>query len=81
MAQAHYCISNDVKAKLYSKFHGEITLFASASAKPMKIHVRLFFSNKPITCFAFLFMFCFYVYIQGNNYESRSNMVGLSSFI
>ena len=45
IAQSHYWISNDVKAKLSRKFHGEMTFFASASAnyaKPMKIHARLF---------------------------------------
>ena len=41
IAQSHYCISNDVKAKLSRKFHGEMTLFASAFAKPMKIRARL----------------------------------------
>ena len=40
--QSHYCISNDVKAKLSRKFHGEITLFASAFDKPMKIRACLF---------------------------------------
>ena len=33
IAQSHYCTSNDVKAKLSRKFHGEVTLFASAFAK------------------------------------------------
>ena len=41
-AQSHYCISNDVKAKLSRKFHGEMTLFASAFPKPMKIRASLF---------------------------------------
>ena len=37
IAQSHYCISNDAKAKLSRKFHAETTLLASALAKPMKI--------------------------------------------
>ena len=40
IAQSHYCISNDVKAKLSRKFHAETTLLASAFAKPMKIFFR-----------------------------------------
>ena len=36
IAQSHYCISNEVKAKLSRKFHAETTLLASAFAKPMK---------------------------------------------
>ena len=67
IAQLHYCISNDVKAKCRSlsrKFHGEMTLFASAFAKPMKIRARLFLFDKPTKCFAFLFTFCFYVYFS-----------------
>ena len=71
IAQSHYCISNDVKAKLSRKFHGEMTLFASAFAKPMKIRARLFLFNKPIKCFTFLFAFCFYVYFS-RSYESHS---------
>ena len=66
--------SNDVKAKCRSlsrKFHGEMTLFASAFAKPMKIRGRLFLFDKPIKRFAFLFTFCFYVYFS-RSYESRS---------
>ena len=74
IAQSHYCISNDVKAKCRSlsrKFHGEMKLFASAFAKPMKILARLCLFDKPIKCFAFLFTFCFYVYFS-RLYESRS---------
>ena len=37
IAPSHYCISNDVKAKLSKMFDGEMTLFASAFAKPVKI--------------------------------------------
>ena len=59
IAQSYYCISNDVKAKLSRKFHGEMTLFATVFAKPMKIRARLFFFDKPIKCFAFLFTFSF----------------------
>ena len=33
IAQSHYCFPNDVKSKLSRKFHGEMTLFASAFAK------------------------------------------------
>ena len=40
IAQSHYCISNDVKAKLSRKFHAETTLLASAFAKPIKIFFR-----------------------------------------
>ena len=61
IAQSHYCISNDVKAELSRKFHGEMTLFASAFAKPMEIRARLFLFDKPIKYFVFLFTFCFYV--------------------
>ena len=61
IAQSHYCISNDVKAKPSGKFHGKMTLFASVFAKPMKIRARLFLFDKPIKCFAFLFALCFYV--------------------
>ena len=71
IAQSHYYISNDVKAKLSRKFHGEMTLFASAFAKPMTIRARLFLFDKPIKCFAFLFTFCFCVYFS-RSYESRS---------
>ena len=56
-----YCISNDVKANsrsLSRKFHGEMTLFASTFAEPMKICACLFLFDKPIKCFAFLFTFC-----------------------
>ena len=45
IAQSHYYNSNDVKAKCRSlsrKFHGEMTLFASAFAKPMKISACFF---------------------------------------
>ena len=79
IAQSYYCISNDVKAKCRSrsrKFHGEMTLFAPAFAKPMKIRARLFLFNKPIKCLAFLFTFCFYVYFS-RSYESHSNINGL----
>ena len=69
IAQSHYCISNDVKAKLSRKFHGEMTLFASAFTKPVKI--RFFLFDKPIKCFAFLFTFRFYVCFS-RSYESRS---------
>ena len=64
---------NDLTAKCRSlsrKFYGEMTLFASAFAKPMKI--RSFSLDKPIKCFAFLFTFCFYVYFS-RTCESRSN--------
>ena len=50
---------------LYRKFHGEMTLVASAFAKPMKIRARLFLFDKPIKCFAFLF---------SRSYESRCYM-------
>ena len=43
--------SKDVKAKcrlLSRKFHGEMTLFASAFTFPMKIHAHLFLFDKPI---------------------------------
>ena len=74
IAHSHYCISNDVKAKLSRKFYGEtVTLSASAFAKPMKIRARLFLFDKPIKCFAVLFTFCFYVYFS-RSYESRSNI-------
>ena len=63
IAQSHYCISNDVK--------GEMTLFASVFAKPMKIRARVLLFDKPIKCFAFSFTFCFYVYFS-RSYESRS---------
>ena len=72
IAQSHYFISNDDKAKLCRKFHGNMMLFASAFAKPMKIQAHLFLFNKLIKCFAFLFMFCFYVYFS-SSYESCSN--------
>ena len=62
IAQSHYCISNDVKAKLSRKCHGE---FAAAFTKPMKIRGLLFLFDKPIKCFAFLFRFCVYVF-QGH---------------
>ena len=58
IAQSHYCISNDVKAKcqlLSRKFYGQMALFASAFAKPMKIRGRLFLFDKSIKCFARLF--------------------------
>ena len=48
IAQSHYGISNDVKAKLFRKFHEEMTFLASAFAKPMKIRARLFLFDKPI---------------------------------
>ena len=70
IAQSHYRISNDVKAKLSREFHGEMTLFASVFAKPMKIRARLFLFDKPIKCFAFLFTFCFSVYFS-RSYEGR----------
>ena len=60
--QSHYCYSNDVTAKCRSlsrKFHGEMTLFASAFTKPMKTRARLFLFDKPIKCFAFFHTFCF----------------------
>ena len=62
IAQSYYCISNDVKAKCRSlsrKFHGEMTLFASAFAKPMTIRARQFLFDMPMKCFAMLFTFCF----------------------
>ena len=74
IAQSHYCISDDVKPKCRSlsrKFHGEMTLFACAFAKPMKVHARLFLFDKPIKCFAHLFTFCSYVCFS-RPYESRS---------
>ena len=71
IAQSHYCVSNAVRAKLSRKFHGEMTLFAFAFAKPMKIRARLFLFDKPIKCFAFLFIFCFCVYFS-KSYERRS---------
>ena len=74
IAQSHYCISNDVKERCRSlsrKFHEEMTLFASAFAKGMKLRARLFLFDKPIKCFAFLFTFCFYIYFSWS-YESRS---------
>ena len=74
IAQSHYCVSNDVKAKcrlLSRKFHEEQTLFVSTFAKPMKIRPRLLLFDKPIKCFAFLFTFCFYVYFS-KSYKSHS---------
>ena len=71
IAQTHYCISNDVKAKLSRKFHGEMTLFAFAFLRPMKIRACLFLFDKPIKCFTFLFTFCFHVCFS-RSYESRS---------
>ena len=56
IAQSHYCISNDVKAKLSRKFHGEMTFFASMFAKPIKIRARLFLFDKPIKCFGFVYV-------------------------
>ena len=76
IAQSHFCISNDVKAKCRSlsrKFHGEMTLFAFAFAKPMKIRACLFLLDKPIKSFASLFSFCFCVYFS-RSYESRSTI-------
>ena len=73
IAQSYYCISIDVKAKCRSlsrKFHGEMTLFAFAFAKLLKIRARLFLFDKPIKCIAFLFSFCFCVYFS-RSYESR----------
>ena len=64
ITQSHYSISNDVKVKCRSlsrKFLGEMTLFASAFPKPMKILARLFLFDKPIECFTFLFTLCFKV--------------------
>ena len=62
--------SDDVKAKCRSlsrKFHGEMTLFASAFANPIKIRARLFLFDKPIKCLAFLFTFFFFTFIfQGH---------------
>ena len=58
ISQAHYCISNDVKAKCQSlsrKFHGEMTLFASAFAKPMKIHDVCFCSISQLNVLQFIF--------------------------
>ena len=69
IVQSHYCISYDVKAKCRSlsrKFHGEMTLFASAFAKLMKIRARLFLFDKPIKCFSFLCMFNFTFIFQGH---------------
>ena len=74
IAQSHCCISNDVKRKCRSlsrKFHGEMTLFASALAKPMKICVRLFLFDKPIKCSAFLFTFCFHFHFS-RSWENHS---------
>ena len=73
--QSHYCTSNDVKAKCKSlsrKFHGQMTLFASAFAKPMKICARLFLFDKPIKCYAFLLTSSFYIYFS-RSHESCSN--------
>ena len=70
-------LSNDVKAKcrsLSKKFHGEMTLFTSASAKPMKIRAHLFLFDKPMKCFAFLFTLCF-KFSFSRSYESRSNIL------
>ena len=64
-AQLHYCKSNDVKAKLSRKFHGEMTMFAAAFAKPMKIRAHLFLFDKPIKCFAFLLRSVFTFIFQG----------------
>ena len=52
IAQSHYCISNDVKAKLSRKLNGKMTFFTTAFAKPMKIRARLFLFDRPIKCFA-----------------------------
>ena len=56
---SHDCISNDVKAKLSRKFHGEMRLLAFVFAKPMKIRARLFLFDKPIKCLHFTFVFTF----------------------
>ena len=72
IAQSHYCISNDVKAKcpsLSREFDGETRIFASAFAKPMKIRTRSFLFNKPIKSFNYLFTSCFIF----EGHESRSN--------
>ena len=74
ITQSHYCISNDVKAKLSRTFHGEMTLFASVFAKPMKIRAHLCSFDKPTKCFAFLLTSCFYVYFS-RSYESHSNSI------
>ena len=69
VAQSHYCISNEVKTECRSlswKFHGELTLFASAFAKPMKIGAPLFSFDKPIERFAFLFHSVFKFIFQGH---------------
>ena len=78
IVQSHYWISNDVEAKLCRKFHGEMTLYASAFANPMKIRARLFLFDKQIECFAFSLTICFYVYFS-RLYESRSK--GLLSVV
>ena len=81
IAQSHYCVINDVKAKFSRKFHGEnMTLFLSDFAKPMKIRARLFLFDKPIKCFAFLFTFCFHVYFS-KSHESRSSNLSKLSLI
>ena len=67
IAQSHYCISNDINVRCRSlsrKFHGEMTLFASAFAKPMKIRAGLSLFDTPIKCFVFLITFCFYIDFQ-----------------
>ena len=48
VAQSYYRLSNDVKVKLSRKFRREMTLFASAFSKLMKVCACLFLFNKPI---------------------------------
>ena len=85
IAQSHCCISNDVKPKrrsLSRKFHGEMRLFASALAKPMKICVRLFLFDKPIKscvghfCLRSVFTFIF----QGHRKVALSSFPFVSDF-
>ena len=66
IAQSHYCISNGVKAKLSRKFHGEMTLFASAFGKPMKIGARLFLFDKSINALYFCLRSVFAFIFQGH---------------
>ena len=58
------------------KFHGKMSLFVFAFAKPMKIRAPLFLFDKPINRFAFLFSFCFYVYFS-TSYERCSKPIVL----
>ena len=74
IAQSHYRISNDVKAKCRShsrKFRGKMTWFPSAFAQPMKIRARSFLLGKPIKN---ILHFCYVLFLRYflRSYESPS---------